>query len=596
MSACWSAFTPARRVLILGLAVFLLFGAFGCSSDDDDDGGTTPAPDTTAPPDVSSFLALPADGQVTLSWTLPISSDLAGVRIRRATDAAPTATTGELIYDGTAAQYVDSSVTNDQTYYYGAFTYDSAGNLSAGQTDSCMPRVGVGVTISDGNLELALRQELGVPSGDITDLQMESLLELDVGNLDIADLQGLQHATNLYDLDLGNNLLGDDGNLQLLAQLTNLRDLDLTGNAMTIVPDLTALTALVSLRLIDNPITSLSPLSGLTSLTDLEFGLCDVSDLTPLQGLTSLRSLYFQDCNVTSLAPLGALTSLESLQVAHCAVSSLDVVAQLPQLLHLGVNAAEISDLTPLADRTQLVDLALSGNGISDLTPLANLTNLTILQVGSNQIRDVSPIAGLTGLESLQIGWNPIVDISPLSGLTEMKYFGAIECWISDLSVLSGWTELISAGLFGCAVGTESIQATLPALVAAGVDVDFEYDTDFLPLLGVWKIGGATVNGSAVEPRVVLEWDAETVTNHLIVFPWGAYRAEELDADGLPVYSDSGNMVLDGDSLIVQALVMDGVDIWPPEEVFAGTWSKDGTDLVLTSVVGGDTVVLTWVR
>lgn len=600
MSASWSRLSLAHRILIFGFMAFLVllsFGAAGCSSsDDDDDGGTTPTPDTTPPPEVTSFLALPADGHVTLSWSLPISNDLAGVQIRRATEAAPTATTGDVVYEGLTSPYVDSAVTNDQVYYYGAFTYDDARNFSAGVTRTCTPRTGAGVTFADANLEQALREELGVPSGDITDVQMESLLELDLAYEGIADLQGLQYATNLYDLDLSDNVLDNDGNLQLLAQLTALRYLDLGGNEFTVLPDLTALTLLEQLTLIDLPISSLAPLSGMASLTHLQFGYCSVSDLAPLQNLTSLRRLSFQNCDVTSLGPLSGLANLESLQILHCAISSLDVAAQLPQLLHLGVEYAGVTDLAPLAGLTQLQTLTLAGNGLSDLTPLAGLSGLTVLQVGGNQVRDVSPLAGLTGLESLDIGSNPILDISMLDGLTGLTYFSAGQCWISDISVLSGWSELTDVDLFGCAVGTESVESVIPALETANVEVNFDYESAFLQLLGVWNIGSITANGDGIDPGDFFGWDPETVSNHLIVFPWGEYRSEDLDADGLPLYYERGHLVLDGDNVSVQAFEMDGEAVWPIEEVFAGTWARDGTDLVFTTVDGADTVVMTWVR
>ena len=134
-------------------------------------------------------------------------------------------------------QFTDGGAVNGTLYHYTAFAYDNSGNYSEGVSDTCTAHQASAVLITDENLEMLIRTELGIPSGDITDLQMLQLTELDANGQAIADLQGIQHATNLTRLELNSNSLGNDSNLQLLAQLTNLQRLTLMENGFTIIPE-----------------------------------------------------------------------------------------------------------------------------------------------------------------------------------------------------------------------------------------------------------------------------------------------------------------------------------------------------------------------
>jgi hypothetical protein len=340
----------------------LLLTTVGCSDDDDD--GTAPPVDTDAPADVASFLALPGDGHVVLTWTNPADPDLAGVLIRRAVGIDPTPTTGEPIFEGLATEFTDTDVDNDTTYHYTAFAFDQEGNHADGVSDSCMPREAIVVAIADPQLEQLLRSELGVPSGDITDLDLVRLTALDASDQGIADLQGLEHAVNLGTLDLSGNDLTTDGNLIVFSTLTSLVSLDLS----------------------DNPLGSLDPLVGITSLESLSFGLCPVSDLTPLATLVNLRRLSFPEAEVTSLEPLSDLVDLN----------------------HLEADDNEITDVAPLAPLVGLTNLSLNGNRIRDISPLDGLMALEWFLANDNLITDIEVLIGLPALRTVGLLNNPL--------------------------------------------------------------------------------------------------------------------------------------------------------------------------------------------
>jgi hypothetical protein len=94
------------------------------------------------------------------------------------------------------------------------------------------------VTFADHNLETAARTALSKQTGDITDADMATLTSLEATSRGIADLDGLQYATNLESLDLASNLITD---VVPVAGLTGLTRLDLSGNKIATITVLGAL-------------------------------------------------------------------------------------------------------------------------------------------------------------------------------------------------------------------------------------------------------------------------------------------------------------------------------------------------------------------
>ncbi|MFQ5900406.1 MAG: chitobiase/beta-hexosaminidase C-terminal domain-containing protein, partial [Thermodesulfobacteriota bacterium] len=93
--------------------------------------------DITPPGDITNLQVTPGDGQVSISWINPSDSDYAGVMIRYRTDGTSPVdyTDGQPACDvqggaGGSNSCVHTGLTNGQTYYYSAFTYDGVPNYS----------------------------------------------------------------------------------------------------------------------------------------------------------------------------------------------------------------------------------------------------------------------------------------------------------------------------------------------------------------------------------------------------------------------------------------------------------------------------------
>ena len=310
----------------------------------------------------------------------------------------------------------------------------------------------------------------------------------------ITNLTGLEHATNLTELGLGDNSISD---ISPIAGLTNLTVLDLQENNITDILPLAGLTNLTVLRLDDNSISDISPLAGLTQLRELYLANNSISDLWPLvtnRGLSSGDKLNVKrnplsDISFDSYIPIlqsravtverdlpglveyipnpnlrGAIRRalrkeredplrledmprLTELEVTRTAVNNVTGLELATNLTRLVLRHGSITDISPLAGLTQLRYLYLGTHIISDLSPLAGLTQLRQLYLEKNSFSDISPLAALTNLTILELGHNKIRDISPLAELTNLTILKLGHNNIRDISPLARLTNLKELGL-----------------------------------------------------------------------------------------------------------------------------------------------------
>ena len=338
--------------------------------------------------------------------------------------------------------------------------------------------------IPDPNLRAAIEAELGKASGaTITTNDMKTLRILLAPNANISDLAGLEHATNLTELNLGaveeeegfinSNSVSD---ISPLAGLTLLTKLGLGNNSIANISPLAGLTLLRFLGLWENSISDLSPLTGLTRLTDLRLRTNNITNLSPLAGLTNLTWLDLGNNSISDISHLEGLTNLTTLNLEINSISDISHLAGLTRLTTLDLEINSISDISPLAGLTYLSELGLLDNSISDISPLAGLTHLTFLGLGSNNISDLSPLVDLFFLRKLGLRANNITDISHLEGLTNLTTLNLEINSISDISPLVANTGLGNGDTVYLSVNplnSASINTHIPALVSRGVEVYF---------------------------------------------------------------------------------------------------------------------------
>ena len=140
----------------------------------------------------------------------------------------------------------------------------------------------------DPALRQAIREKLDMPSDvPLTQAYLQQrLTSLDVRGKGIADLTGVEHATNLQFLVLIENKIHD---ISPLSGLTKLGFLDLGGNQVSDLRPLAALTRLETLHIWRNEIEDISPLAGLVNLKKLLIENNDIKEFSPLDALRHLE-------------------------------------------------------------------------------------------------------------------------------------------------------------------------------------------------------------------------------------------------------------------------------------------------------------------
>ncbi|WP_226682000.1 leucine-rich repeat domain-containing protein [Sutcliffiella horikoshii] len=136
------------------------------------------------------------------------------------------------------------------------------------------------VTIPDGGLKEAIRQQLGLQEldRDIYQSDMERLEYLYASWMGIKKLDGIEHAVNLLDLDVSGNEIKD---------LSSLNGME----------------SLYYLNLSDNLITNISALRDLY-INFLDLSENPISDISDLNGLPDLEMLYLHHTKITDISVL----------------------------------------------------------------------------------------------------------------------------------------------------------------------------------------------------------------------------------------------------------------------------------------------------
>ena len=272
------------------------------------------------------------------------------------------------------------------------------------------------VIFTDTALDTAVRSALRISAGDtIFPDVLAALTRLTAARKGITNLTGLEHATGLETLDLGQNEIT---NISVLFTLIRLETLDLA----------------------DNQIQNISALSGLRSLERLDLRNNDVTDTALLSEMTHLKNLYVRgNDNLSSLKELVRLkeagttvditlprpVTFRDENLKSALRTALGFQADAPifpedmeTLTTFSAPNESIVNLTGLETATALTALNLSDNAIVSLSPLASLTSLITLNLSTNSISSISSLSRLTLLTDLNLSGNRISSISSLSRLT----------------------------------------------------------------------------------------------------------------------------------------------------------------------------------
>lgn len=294
-------------------------------------------------------------------------------------------------------------------------TMDAAKEVTAKFTKSMSNEL-----VPDKNLQNLIRKTLALPEEHkITVSDLKKLKTLKCNNCTdlteaqkIVSLIGLEHATDLEDLELQYNKISD---ITPLANLIKLSKLYLYHNDISDISALSGLTNLNSLWIIQNRITDVSPLAKLINLQDLDIAYNKISDISSLAKLKELRDLNLYDNKISDISALAALSKLQRLYIGDNIISDISALAALSELKIAYLHANKISDISSLAGLTKLEELGLSYNLLNNnISAIKTLKKLRKLKLDGNYITNIKILednAGLGAGDNIALA-NNCLDIS----------------------------------------------------------------------------------------------------------------------------------------------------------------------------------------
>lgn len=351
-------------------------------------------------------------------------------------------------------------------------------------------------TIPDANLRAALEKALGKATGEtITIAELQAMSgDLDLRELGIADLSGLELITGVTAIHLGANAITD---VSPLGDLSNLTVLNLRENAIADLTPLASLSNLNRLYLRENSVSDLSPLASLTNLTILHVDDNGVDDISALSGLTNLRELDLGENAVGDISILSRLSHLTTLRLDRNSITDVSALSGLSNLTKLYLDENSVSDVSPINGLSGLAELGLSRNSISDVSPLASMSGLTLLGLWDNAIVDASALSNLSNLEILYLDGNEISDFSPLASLTKLTRLGLSRTAMTEIEVLAELTDLTRLYLWGNEIQDVSILSRLSRLET--LSLSRNAIADISPLSGLSGLTTLSLHENLIE-------------------------------------------------------------------------------------------------
>ena len=200
------------------------------------------------------------------------------------------------------------------------------------------------VEIPDAALKDAIKEALELSSEEVTEADLLKLDELDVeGNADIVDLTGLEKASNLTKINLGETSVTD------LKPIAGLKKVNY-------------------LRVNDTKVADLSPVKDYTTLTYFNANTAtEITDISPLAGNKDLQELILRE------VPMGN--------------AGLDVIANFKKLYRLNIRETGITDITVLGDLMKAGALLKTTAGAEEAGKDAEI------DLKDNDIESFDPIA-----------------------------------------------------------------------------------------------------------------------------------------------------------------------------------------------------------
>ncbi len=449
------------------------------------------------------------------------------------------------------------------TYYLviTGYTYDYTFSLGIFNPDE-------GVTFNDSNLELAIRNQIGIYDVPLYMEDLQGITDLEASNSGINDLTGLEYLSNLHYINLQNNNIID---ITPLLALTQLQTVWLSGNPINVTDGTSNYDVLqyFNNQGIECDLTideyGNDPMDATTiDLNSSNVGSINYQDDQDWFVFTLIETTYIRiatsseqitmimlfDNNINPIAPgdnnnpisitlsagtyyinvSGEMSDYQlSLQVENPSQevnfndANLETairnqlgiydrpiyISDLESITDLDLDNCNISDLTGLEYFNNLRFLNLSNNQITDLSSLTYFTDLTGLNASNNTIADITPLANLTQLVFLDLSGNQITQVDLLANLTNLGLLSIGVNPISDITPLSNLTNLNVLYLFN--MGISDITPIINLTNLTALKLNNNQITDLTPLMNLNNLMDLNLKNNSIDLT-------EGTTNYDILF------------------------------------------------------------------------------
>ncbi len=245
--------------------------------------------------------------------------------------------------------------------------------------------------------------------------KLPALKTLQLSNCGLSTLKGLEYATGLNTLNIGNNTIRD---IAPLANMPNLKNLGMSHNALVSLEEISNLTQLEVLDVSYNAIVTTAPLAKLSNLTMLSVSGNGLMQLEGIESLTNLQTFEAADNKLVDISILAGCTQMQRLDVSNNTLLDISIVANFAALEELLFAYNEVSSLPSFAPGCPLTKIDGSNNLLSGLDALSGLQALEYVFMDYNSgISSLYPLANCPALKLVNVYRTAVTYVHVLTDL-----------------------------------------------------------------------------------------------------------------------------------------------------------------------------------
>jgi internalin A len=232
--------------------------------------------------------------------------------------------------------------------------------------------------------------------------------------------------------------------LKGLEHLTNLTDLDVSGNELTSMEEILSLKNLKNLRIGENCELEITRVPS--TLEWLDINNSSVTNLEFLRPCSNLKNLECAGNEIESLKGIENLP-ITRMVLNDCCLSNLDYMPK--SVVDLWTINNTLSNIDGLFDCVNLQSANLDDNVITSLEPLRNCVNLSHISIDDNQVESLKGLENCSEISSIDAQRNNLTNLD----------FLPINSYLNDLDFAENENLNNIDALYHCVKARESLSS-----------------------------------------------------------------------------------------------------------------------------------------